>query len=691
MSILRVAERLKNADMDKLVYPYLETTISLRRIYLILMLFVAVFVVERFSHNPVILREARSVLPALFCTLVLAVCWAIVIRKTKLSASAYKNTIGTIFDFLGIFILMSLAWNLMLLLIPVLIFNVINTGTRYAQKYFYLAIFCSLMILFLGAPWGYWASRPLFVVLALFLMIGLPLSIQRLVTTLQIISEIAISASEAQARFMNTVSHELRTPLNSVITGSTLLYDAPFNDNQRTILKLIEDNGRYLLAQVNEILDHAAMHQPGGRVHLRMFRMSELLRETKAYAGVQALSKDIEIITINHLECDMVICDRTMVANVMNNLVGNAVKYSDPSSQIKITVSRLDEDTVKMCVLDNGVGIPDAQKESVFELFYRTGDRIADGFGFGLNLVKICSELLGARIRILDNTPKGTIFEWTVPMKGSISSDLDSPIKSLAKAIDEHKQFMPSINCLIVDDNISNCIVLSELLHKCGHTSVSLHEGHMVYNELTKDTYNLIILDINLGLMNGWDVLRNIHDMGLEPEPKVIISSAAVGHQNHALANSNGAQAYLSKPIDPFGLISLIEHLFLENSSIALDPDATGSPLKMMRDINDSDLLSMYLVHNLDDLLKCRTFFNNANRYELIEYASYLHFLKNVMNNLDLFKHAESCEKLYRQVKSGEIASDEENNDVIKRIDWAIKFVRKNSADELVVVKPGLD
>lgn len=683
MSILSVAKRLKNHNMDALVKPYLETTVSKRRVLLVSALILYVLFIEKASKSPVLLNEAKSVLPVLVGLLVLSIVWAALIRKTALKDNYFINGVGSLMDFIGIWSLLSFAWNIMLIMVPVIIGVVITTGARYSPKYFYTAIGLSIAVVLGGAPHHYWYSRPVFAVLAVALLVALPLTVFKLLQTLRIISEIAIKSSESQARFINTVSHELRTPLNSVITGSVLLYDATLNDTEISIVKLIEANGRYLLTQVNQILEHAITSQNDVLI-IDDFELSKVLNEVEAYVGVNALDKNISLVFVSELENDIVRGDRQIVCNVLNNLVGNAVKYSDWDTVVSLSVSRTSPKQIKIVVADQGCGIPDDKKPFIFDLFYRIGDKqIESGFGFGLNLVKTCSDKLGATITVCDNVPKGTVFEWLVPLEVSFASIKSEKFTLIDTLIIEHKKTLKSLGCLIVDDNSSNCLVLRELLIKFGHTVTVVNNGEDVPDVLLSLGIDLIILDINLGSMSGWDVLDKMKLMTLTKKPKVIISSAAVLLEGNSEAMLNGADASLSKPIDPRKLIALIEEIFEPSMMLKHKPATPNDlqlPLAMIKSMSDEITLNEYLACNRDDLNQSHEFFVHDEDFAASDFCYQVHFLKNVMNSLDMMNESYLCQGLHNQVRNGGVVSKDDLRSIRKMISDGYTKIQDNLA-----------
>lgn len=692
MSILRVASRLNNPDMDALVRPYLETTVSKRRIGLLLALIAYVYFIASVSKSPVLLKESGAVLPVLAGLLVLSIGWAVLIRKSRLGEYEYTNAIGTLMDFIGIWSLMHFAWNIMLIMVPVLIGVVITTGARYSPKYFYSAMLMSIIVVLSGAPSGYWMSRPVFAVLAVALLVALPLTVYKLLKTLKIISEIAVEASETQTRFMSTVSHELRTPLNSVIAGTGILYDAPLDEKQREVLGLVEKNGRHLLGMVNDLLDHAAHGNTESPLRMQAFSMSELLAECENIVQMKAMEKQIRLVFDCQLDNDVVISDRGLVSQVVVNLAGNAVKYSANKTAVSVVVERNEEGLVKVTVKDQGIGIPDNKKSAIFDLFVRVGDnRQQEGSGFGLNLVKMNSMRLGGTVSVRDNEGSGSVFEWVVPMEEGIDAGSISRSISMQELIERHKKRMAPISCLVVDDNLSNCLIMTELLKKAGHWVSYVTSGEECLESIKTATVDLIILDINLGSMSGWDVMREMQVLGLAKEPKVIISSAAVDKVSQDMALESGAVEFLAKPVDIWRLVGMLEQLFLgKNVGAQASLDLHQSPLAMIKASGDEKLLLDYLAALESDLKSERDYFKKADLRDIKEIGSRVHYLKNVMNNLDRFDEALACQHFRDRVMSGEIISKSDLDDILKMINEGLKFIHTETSKG-VYLYPALD
>lgn len=221
-----------------------------------------------------------------------------------------------------------------------------------------------------------------------------------------------------RANLLRSISHDLRTPLTSISGNAGMLLsdlEKLDNDTIRQMCGDIYDDSAWLTNLVENLLAVTKIKE--GRMELKM--QPHLIEEIVAEA-LQHISRKQEEHTITvHHENELLLakCDARLIIQVIINLVDNAIKYTPVGSHIDITTTG-DQDTIEIRIADNGVGVPDSEKEKIFEMFYSGSNPIADcrrSLGLGLSLCRSIVNVHGGAITVSDNQPTGTVFTFTIP------------------------------------------------------------------------------------------------------------------------------------------------------------------------------------------------------------------------------------------------------------------------------------
>ena len=313
-------------------------------------------------------------------------------------------------------------------------------------------------------------------------------------------------AGEAKNRFWASVSHELRTPVNGVIGLARLLLDPaadPLTAEQRQQISLVRDTGGTLLSLVNELLDMARAEQ--GRLEPRrtpvdvpalLAELGELLRPMAEQAG---LVLDVDAAGAP----DVLVTDAEMLSRILRNLVGNGLKFT-AEGEVRVRV-RSSAEQVEFAVADTGAGIPPAERERVFEEFYRVPGSGTGGTGLGLPYARRLARALGGDV-LLDSVPgEGTTAVLRLP-----------PHRSVAD---------PGLgHVLVVDDDAPARRVLRDLLGDAAGRVSEAADGRAALALAAADPPDLVLLDLRMPGMDGYDVLAGLP----AATPVVLVTSAGV-------------------------------------------------------------------------------------------------------------------------------------------------------------------
>ncbi|GAB4290110.1 MAG: hypothetical protein Fur0025_24810 [Oscillatoriaceae cyanobacterium] len=390
--------------------------------------------------------------------------------------------------------------------------------------------------------------------------------------------------------FISTVSHELRTPLTSVVGFAKIIHKkltdkvmpALSEDDKKThkALEQVRDNiqiiiseGERLTALINDVLDIAKMEAGKIEWHFQPMAVGELIDRAAAAtssirdaAGLQ-LSLDV---APNLPEVE---ADKDRLLQVLINLISNAVKFT-PAGSITLKAFHTNREII-FSVIDTGVGIAPADQEKVFEKFKQVGDTMTDkpkGTGLGLPICKQIVEHHGGRIWVESEPGKGSNFSFAIPLKGvanggTVTFNLDTLVRQLKQSIPPEPEATATTNAktiLVVDDEAHIRSLLRQELESQGYAVQEAANGMDAITLVKREKPDLIILDVMMPAINGFDVAAVLkNDPTTMDIPIIILSIVEDQTRSYRL----GIDRYLTKPIHTEKLLSDIESLLSQGSS----------------------------------------------------------------------------------------------------------------------------
>ena len=372
----------------------------------------------------------------------------------------------------------------------------------------------------------------------------------RLFRELEVKTEQLEIASRHKSEFLASMSHELRTPLNAVIGFSDVLLERMFgelNERQDEYLRDIRSSGHHLLELINEILDLSKVE--AGRMELELGPVSlveaiengvAMVRERAGRHGI-SLRHDIAG------DVGIVWADELKLRQVLLNLLTNAVKFTPDGGSVEIA-ARIAGDEVEVSVTDTGIGIPEAERERIFEAFQsggRTAPTGAEGTGLGLTLTRRIVELHGGRIWMRSEPGRGSTFAFAIPTRGA----------PRAVAVDAAEP-APAGTVVVIEDDRRSADLLTLYLEGAGYAVVLAGDGVEGLELVRRVDPRAVILDVRLPRLDGWDVLARLKaDPATARLPVVIVSMIDERGRGFAL----GAAEYLVKPVDRERFLSALE------------------------------------------------------------------------------------------------------------------------------------
>jgi signal transduction histidine kinase len=356
-------------------------------------------------------------------------------------------------------------------------------------------------------------------------------------------------ASRHKSEFLASMSHELRTPLNAVIGFSEVLLERMFgdlNDRQEEYLHDIWSSGKHLLELLNEILDLSKVEAGQMTLEPSEFSLQEALGHGLALVRERAARHDIRLGLEVAPDVGPVRADELRIKQVIVNLLSNAVKFTPDGGRVEVQ-ARTEGPEVLVTVADTGTGVAAEDRERIFESFQQGGRRASttEGTGLGLTLSKRIVELHGGRIWVESELGEGSIFGFAIP------TGTPAP----AAAVDLPGQADGEGTVVVIDDDRRSIDLLSVYLEAAGMRVVGARDGRRGVELVRALHPAIVVLDILLPGMDGWQVLESLKaDPATAAIPVVVVSILDERGRGLAL----GAAEYLVKPVSREGVLDAL-------------------------------------------------------------------------------------------------------------------------------------
>lgn len=365
--------------------------------------------------------------------------------------------------------------------------------------------------------------------------------------------EQALQLSEAKEMFLSVMSHEIRTPLNAVIGMTHLLIDNDPKKSQIDDLNILKFSSENLLNIINDVLDFTKIET--GNLHLESipFDLHTLSVDIINSLQISSANKGNQLLLVYDDRIPSIILgDKTRLYQVLINLLGNAIKFTDYGKiqlNVKLKAIEANNALIYFEVKDTGIGIPKDKQSYIFETFTQAKTDIArkyGGTGLGLAITKKLLKLYHADIKVQSTEGKGTVFSFTINFATVQEADkLLLPVSSPSLFTDKR--------VLVVDDNEVNILIAKRFLSKWGLTIDFASNGEEAINKIVNQKYDLVFMDIRMPGIDGFDVTKIIRELQGEYYAKlpIIALTASTLHNEHKKFKESGMDGHVLKPFNP--------------------------------------------------------------------------------------------------------------------------------------------
>jgi len=366
--------------------------------------------------------------------------------------------------------------------------------------------------------------------------------------TLRLAKERAEAASEAKSSFIATMSHEIRTPLNGVMGIAQLLSLSQLDERQRTYVDTLMSSSKMLAGVIDDILDISRIEAGKLKLELEPTPLATWLQEAVEPYASTAREKGLSFTVRTQFDAKHVVrIDRQRMAQVVGNLVSNAVKFT-AAGGVEIRLVEAGPDRIRIEIADNGPGIDPEMQVAIFDRFTQADmspSRQHGGSGLGLAIARELTDLAGGEIGVVSIPEDGSTFWIEIPAPGC---EADRPAAPEADGV---KAILPGLDILIVEDHAVNRDMLADMMRQSGFGVEVAASGETALEMLAQRDFDAVLLDLHMPGLGGDETLRRIRagEAGDQDVPVFFVTADATP-QARDQAGRIGADGFFTKPVD---------------------------------------------------------------------------------------------------------------------------------------------
>jgi len=380
------------------------------------------------------------------------------------------------------------------------------------------------------------------------------------ITELVLARNLAEMASAAKSEFLSRMSHEMRTPMSAIIGMTKIAKDADTLERKEDCLDKIGSASRHLLGLINDILDMSKIEADKFEIYSHTFDFKEMLDRVVGVMGIRIEEKGQQfVMDLDEAIPPAIIGDELRITQVITNLLSNAVKFTPESGKIILSARRVPDNgaTLRIAVMDTGIGISLEQQSKLFSAFEQLDGGTArkfGGTGLGLAISKRIVEMMGGSIWIESELGKGSTFVFTMPFE-NVENTMQ---ETIAKSDKEDAPHLIGHTILAAEDIDINREIMESALEETGVQIVFVENGLEAVSafKAEPDRFDLILMDIQMPLMDGYEATQTIRALGNPHSGKVpiIAMTANVFREDVERCLAAGANGHLGKPLDQTAL-----------------------------------------------------------------------------------------------------------------------------------------
>lgn len=394
-------------------------------------------------------------------------------------------------------------------------------------------------------------------------------------------------AAREKTQFIATLSHELRTPLNGIVGLARMLRDSSLTEQQRSYINTIYVSAETLGNLFNDIIDLDKADRRRLTIVPDSQDLGAFIKDVGTLAQLMAEQKGLDW----QFDCPAqlpshVMMDATRTRQILWNLLGNAVKFTDQGQvglKVSIEEAQPKQVTLRFEVTDTGIGIPKTELDKIFAMYYQVesgGKKHATGTGIGLAVSRNLAETMGGKLEVSSREGKGSVFALVLPL----------PLCEQQQAAAEPDSAKRSLDILLVEDIELNVTVARALLEKLGHKVTVAMDGQAALTACQGHLFDLVLLDIQLPDMTGFEVACALREQPQFAElPIVALTANVIKDKDQYL--ENGMDDAISKPLSVASVTAIIEEFYGEPGALLASRVAEEDEDKLL----DTDILGQFV------------------------------------------------------------------------------------------------